>query len=226
MIPTDSLDCNPEEKNNALPNKDTITPNTCHLVGISLSQAAAPIMIKSGDKLIKKETVVAGKYFSPQNNAPFPTVYALMPIANSRNQSVLDMGCLVVPFRNRNGSRIKKARKYRKPAMVSGPMYSKPIFTNTNEDAQIAVVKILSPMATILCVSLDDFATISKVMVFEDNRLTLWLTGGAKLQDSLILLHEILPNHACLHGDSPVRVQSAGRMSSCSPSRHRTRLYP
>jgi hypothetical protein len=139
-------------------------------------------MIKSGDKLIKKETVVAGKYFSPQNSAPFPMVYALMPIANSRNQSALDMGCRVVPFRSRNGSRIKKARKYRKPAMVSGPMYSKPIFTNTNEDAQIAVVKTLSPMATILCVSLDDFATISTVTVFEDNRLTIWLTGGADLQ--------------------------------------------
>jgi hypothetical protein len=61
-------------------------------------------------------------------------------------------------------------------------MYSKPIFTNTNEDAQIAVVKTLSPMATILCVSLDDFATISTVTVFEDNRLTIWLTGGADLQ--------------------------------------------
>ena len=63
--------------------------------------------------------------------------------------------------------------------MVSGPMYSKPIFTKTNEDAQIAVVKTLSPMAIILCVSLDDFATISKVTVIEDNNLTIWLTGGA-----------------------------------------------
>lgn len=115
----------------------------------------------SGDKLIKKETVVAGKYVSPQKSAPFPTVYALMPIANRRDQSLLDICFLVVPFRTRNGSKIKKARKYRNPAMVSGPMFSKPIFTNTNDEAHIAVAKTLSPIAKIRCASLGNFVTVS-----------------------------------------------------------------
>jgi hypothetical protein len=156
--PMVSPDCSPEEKNKPLPARDTKTPNNCQPLGLSSNHTIPPINIKRGDRLIKKETVVAGKYFKPQNKAPFPMVYALIPMANKRSQSFPERGSVDLPLRMRKGSRIKKPKKYRKPAIVKGPRQSKPTFTKTKEEAQIAITDMLSMIAAIRFTSMFEFA--------------------------------------------------------------------
>ena len=78
--------------------------------------------INSGETLIRKEAVVAGKYLSPQKSAPLPMVYALRPITNRRIHKRGEMGGEVLPLRTTNGSNTTKAPKYRSPAIVNGPM--------------------------------------------------------------------------------------------------------
>jgi hypothetical protein len=45
------------------------------------------------------------------------------------------------------GSRTRNARKYRKPAIVSGPISGRIIFTKTNDEAQMIVARSASIIA-------------------------------------------------------------------------------
>lgn len=47
---------------------------------------------------------------------------------------------------------MKKARKYRRPAINKGPILGRIIFTKTNEDAQMNVARTASAIAMVLAV--------------------------------------------------------------------------
>jgi hypothetical protein len=130
---------NPPEKKIPLPMRDKITPRICQLVGISFKNSTAPASTRRGIKLINKEPVVAGIYFKPQNKAPFPSVYELIPIKVRRIQREPDILPKSGRLINRKGSRITNPRKYRKPAIVRGPREFNPILTITKVDDQIRV---------------------------------------------------------------------------------------
>jgi hypothetical protein len=56
-----------------------MTPTIWSQDGISFRNSTPPNKIRSGESPIKNDVVVAGRYFKPQNKAPFPIVKADRP---------------------------------------------------------------------------------------------------------------------------------------------------